>query len=92
MIIADSSYDVSEPTLDSHIARLQNSGADIFVTWSTPKASAQAIRKVAEMGWKPVFFLSYTSSSVGSVLKPAGLENAKGIISSAYGKDPTDPA
>ena len=91
MIIADASYEVSDPTLDSQIARLKDSGADIFVSWTTPKAAAQAIRKIAELGWKPVYFIGNTSSGVASVLKPAGLENAKGVISSAYLKDPFDP-
>jgi len=91
MIIADASYEVSDPTLDSQIARLKDSGANIFVSWTTPKAAAQAIRKIAEMGWKPVYIIGNTSSQVASVLKPAGFENAKGVISSAYLKDPTDP-
>jgi ABC-type branched-subunit amino acid transport system substrate-binding protein len=92
MIIAESSFELSEPTIDAHIARLKNSGADIFVSWTTPKASAQAIRKLAELDWKPVVFLASVSTSVASVLRPAGLENAKGIISNAYLKDPGDPA
>lgn len=92
MLVADASFEVAEPTIDSQIARLRDSGADIFFYWGTPKAAAQAIRKVAELRWKPVFFLSSTSSSIGSVLKPAGLDNAKGIISAAYYKDPSDPA
>jgi ABC-type branched-subunit amino acid transport system substrate-binding protein len=92
MIIADASYEVAEPTLDSQIARLRNSGADLFVSWTTPKAAAQAIRKIAELGWKPVYFIGNTSSSVASVLRPAGFENAKGVLSSAYLKDPADPA
>jgi MFS family permease len=69
----------------------RNSGADVFVAFVAPKAAAQTIKKVAELGWKPAFFLSTAASSVGSVLKPAGFVNAKGIISSAYLKDPTDP-
>jgi branched-chain amino acid transport system substrate-binding protein len=92
MLVADVPFEITDPTLDSHIARLKDSGADIFVSWSTPRASAQTIRKIAELGWKPIFFLSSTSASVGSVLRPAGLDNAKGIISSTYTKDPTDPA
>ncbi|UZE47873.1 ABC transporter substrate-binding protein [Rhodopseudomonas sp. P2A-2r] len=91
MIVADASFELSEPTIDAHLARLKSSGADIFVAWSTPKASAQAIRKLAELDWKPTFFLGSISSSVASVLRPAGLENAKGIISNAYLKDPVDP-
>jgi ABC-type branched-subunit amino acid transport system substrate-binding protein len=92
MLIADASFEVTDPTIDSQIARLRDSGANIFFYWGTQKAAAQAIRKIAEMGWKPVFFLSSTSTSVGSVLTPAGPENAKGIISAAYYKDPTDPS
>jgi branched-chain amino acid transport system substrate-binding protein len=92
MIIADKSYEVSDPTIDSQIVALKDSGADIFMTWAAPKGAAQAIRKVGELGWKPVFFLANVSTSVASVLKPAGLENAKGIISTVYLKDPTDPA
>ncbi|WP_315830925.1 ABC transporter substrate-binding protein [Bradyrhizobium prioriisuperbiae] len=92
MIIADAPFEMADPTLDSQVVRLKNSGADIFVSWSTPKAAAQAIRKIGELGWKPAYFLGNTSTSVASVLKPAGLEHAKGIISSAYLKDPTDPA
>ena len=92
MIISDKSYEVSDPTIDSQIVALRDSGADIFFSWAAPKGSAQAIRKVGELGWKPKFFLANTATSVGGVLKPAGLENAKDIISTAYLKDPTDPA
>src|SRR5882672_7645038 len=91
MIIADKSYEVSDPTIDSQIVALKDSGADIFMTWAAPKGAAQAIRKVGELGWKPVYFLGSVSTSVATVLKPAGLDNAKGIISTAYVKDPTDP-
>jgi branched-chain amino acid transport system substrate-binding protein len=91
MIIADKSYEVSDPTVDSQIVALKDSGADIFMTWAAPKGAAQAIRKVGELGWKPVYFLGNVSTSVATVLKPAGLDNAKGIISTAYLKDPTDP-
>jgi ABC-type branched-subunit amino acid transport system substrate-binding protein len=92
MIIADKSYEVSDPTIDSQIVALKDSGADIFMTWAAPKGAAQAIRKVGELGWKPKFFLANVSTSVASVLKPAGLENAKDIITTSYLKDPTDPA
>src|SRR6201996_2968684 len=91
MIIADKSYEVSDPSIDSQIVALHDSGADIFFSWAAPKGSAQAIRKVGELGWKPKFFLANTATSVASVLKPAGLEYSKGIISTAYVKDPTDP-
>ena len=91
MIIADKSYEVSDPSIDSQIVALHDSGADIFFSWAAPKGSAQAIRKVGELGWKPKFFLANVSTSVAGVLKQAGLENAKDIISTAYLKDPTDP-
>jgi ABC-type branched-subunit amino acid transport system substrate-binding protein len=91
MIIADKSYEVSDPSIDSQIVALHDSGADIFFSWAAPKGSAQAIRKVGELGWKPKFFLGNTATSVASVLKPAGLEFSKDIISTAYLKDPSDP-
>ncbi len=90
-IVAKQSYDVSEPTIDSHIVSLQASGADVFVAVATPKFAAQSITKVHQLGWHPMFLLNNVSASVGSVLKPAGLDNAQGIISAAYLKDETDP-
>ncbi|WP_024515253.1 ABC transporter substrate-binding protein [Bradyrhizobium sp. Tv2a-2] len=90
MIIADKSYEVSDPSIDSQIVTLHDSGADIFFSWAAPKGSAQAIRKVGELGWKPKFFLANTATTIASVLKPAGLDNSKGIISTVYVKDPTD--
>ena len=92
MIVAELPYDPSEPTVDSQVVALKTSGADIFFDEASPKFAAQAIRKAAEIGWKPILFLASISNSVGSVLRPAGLENSKGIISSNYIKDPTDPA
>src|ERR1700743_3762435 len=91
MIVADKSYEVSDPSIDSQIVALHDSGADIFFSWAAPKGSAQAIRKVGELGWKPKFFLANTATSIASVLKPAGLQFSKDIISTAYLKDPTDP-
>ena len=91
MIVAEISYDLSEPTVDSKVVALKTSGADIFFDEASPKFAAQAIKKAAEIGWKPTLFLASISNSVGSVLKPAGLDNSKGIISSNYLKDPTDP-
>jgi branched-chain amino acid transport system substrate-binding protein len=91
MIVAEDSYEVSEPTIDSHIVKLKASGADIFVNITSPKFAAQAIKKNAEIGWKPMHFLNNVSVSIGSVIKPAGMENAQDIISSQYLKDPTDP-
>jgi len=90
MIVLEESYEVSAPTIDSHIVKLKASGADVFVNITTPKFAAQAIKKNAEIGWKPVHFLNNVSASVGSVMKPAGFENGQDIISSAYLKDPTD--
>jgi branched-chain amino acid transport system substrate-binding protein len=90
MIVLEESYEVSEPTIDSHIVKLKSTGADVFVNITTPKFAAQAIKKNAEIGWKPLHFLNNVSGSIGSVIKPAGMENAQDIISSAYLKDPTD--
>lgn len=91
MIVSEVSYEVTDPTIDSQMVSLKGSGADVFFNITTPKFAAQAIKKAAEIGWKPVHYLNNVSQSVGSVLKPAGLENSVGIISTAYLKDPTDP-
>ncbi|MGY3442254.1 MULTISPECIES: ABC transporter substrate-binding protein [unclassified Bradyrhizobium] len=91
MIVAEDSYEVTEPTIDSHIVRLKATGADVFFNITTPKFAAQAIKKNAELEWHPLHFLNNVSSSIGSVIKPAGFEAAQGIISSQYLKDPTDP-
>jgi ABC-type branched-subunit amino acid transport system substrate-binding protein len=91
MIIAEESYETSEPTIDNHIVKLKSTNADVFVDIATPKFAAQAIKKVAEIEWKPLHILNNVSISVGSVLKPAGFENAQGIISAAYLKDASDP-
>src|ERR1700692_1587648 len=91
MIVAELPYEPSDPTVDSQIVTLKTLGADVFFNEASPKFAAQAIRKAAEIGWKPVQFLASISNSVGSVLKPAGLENAKDIMSTDYLKDPTDP-
>jgi branched-chain amino acid transport system substrate-binding protein len=90
MIIAEASYEVSDPTIDSQIVTLKGSGADTFFNITTPKFAAQAIRKVDEVGWKPVHYLNQVSASVGSVLKPAGLDKSVGLISMLYTKDATD--
>ena len=90
MIVLEESYEVSEPTIDSHIVKLKATGADVFFNITTPKFAAQAIKKNQEIGWKPLHFLNGVSSSIGSVIKPAGFENSQGIISSNYLKDPTD--
>jgi branched-chain amino acid transport system substrate-binding protein len=91
MIVAEAPYETSDPTVDSQIINLKASGADVFFNVTTPKFASQAIKKAAEIGWKPLHLLNNVSQSVGSVLKPAGLENAKGIYSSYYLKDATDP-
>jgi branched-chain amino acid transport system substrate-binding protein len=92
MIVAALPYDPSDPTVDSQVVALKTLGADIFFDEASPKFAAQAIRKASEIGWKPTLFLASVSNSVGAVLKPAGLENSKGILSTNYIKDPTDPA
>jgi ABC-type branched-subunit amino acid transport system substrate-binding protein len=91
MIIAEESFETSEPTIDNHIVKLKASGADVFIDIATPKFAAQAIKKVAEIEWKPLHFLNNVSASVGSVIKPAGYDNSQGIISAAYLKDASDP-
>jgi branched-chain amino acid transport system substrate-binding protein len=91
LIVMEESYEVSEPTIDSHIVKLKSTGADVFFNITTPKFAAQAIKKNAEIGWKPLHFLNNVSASIGAVMKPAGFENGQDIISSQYLKDPTDP-
>src|ERR1700682_1144401 len=91
MIVAEESYEVSEPTIDSHIVKLKSTGADVYFSMTTPKFAAQSIKRVAELGWKPMYFQSNVGASVGSVLQPAGFENAQGILSAAYAKDGADP-
>jgi branched-chain amino acid transport system substrate-binding protein len=91
MIVAEESYETTEPTIDSHIVSLKSTGADVFFNVTTPKFAAQAIKKIHEIEWKPTHFLNNVSASIGSVIKPAGMENAQGIISSNYLKDTSDP-
>jgi branched-chain amino acid transport system substrate-binding protein len=90
MIVAEESFETSEPSVDNHIVKLKSTNADIFVNISTPKFAAQAIKKMAEIQWKPLHFLNNVSASVGSVIKPAGYENSQDIISAAYLKDASD--
>src|SRR5438067_5212097 len=89
-IIAEESYETTEPTIDSHIVKLKSTGADVFISITTPKFAAQAIKKLAEIEWRPLHIVSNVSASVGSVIKPAGFENAQGILSAAYAKDGAD--
>lgn len=91
-LVAEASFEVSSPTIASAIVNLKASGADTLVIAAITKFATQTIKSVAELGWKPAMYLTNTSIAVDTVLKPAGLENAKGIISAAYRKDPADPA
>jgi len=91
MIVAQASYEVTDPTADSQIVALQASGADTLLTFASPKFAAMTIRKIYDIGWKPLHFLAYSSASVKSVLQPAGLDKATGLVSAAFLKDPSDP-
>jgi ABC-type branched-subunit amino acid transport system substrate-binding protein len=91
MVAKTASYEVSEPTVDSQVISLQASGADVLLIAASPKFAAQAIRKTADLNWKPTRYLSIVSSTIAGVLKPAGLDNSRGLISAISGKDVTDP-
>ena len=91
MIIAEDAYEVAETTIDSHVVKMKSLNADVFVDVAGPKFAAQAIRKMGEIGWKPLHLLNSVSTSIGAVIKPAGFENAQGIVSVAYLMDPSDP-
>ena len=91
MIVAQASYEVTDPTIDSQIVQLQSSGADVFINITAPKFTAQAIRKAYDIGWKAVQYVTNVSSSVGAVLQPAGLDKSVGLITAAYLKNPGDP-
>jgi branched-chain amino acid transport system substrate-binding protein len=91
LIVKEQSYELSDPTIDTQMLTLKASRADTFYNVSSPKFAAQAIRKASELDWKPLHFLVYGSQSIQAVLEPAGLENATGIISATFGRDPTDP-
>jgi branched-chain amino acid transport system substrate-binding protein len=90
-IVAEESFETSQPTIDSNIVKLKSANADVLVTFATPKFAAQAIKKVGELGWKPLHILTNVSSSTGAVIQPAGFEYAQGVISASYTKDATDP-
>ena len=92
LIVIESSYETSTPTVDSQVLQIKGSNPDIFINISTPKFAAQAIKKIAELTWHPIHFLSNVSVSIGSVMKPAGYENSQDILSTIYLKDPKDPA
>jgi len=92
MIVAELSYETADPTIDSQIVRCKSAGANVFMSMTTPKFAAQGIKKIAELGWQPTHYIGNNASSAGSTLKAAGFEISKGIISSAYMKDPVDAA
>ncbi len=89
-IIAEESYEVSEPTIDNHIVKLKTSGADVPISITTPKFAAQTIKKMAEIDWKALQIVANVSTSVGAVMKPAGFENGQGVLSAHYAKDAGD--
>jgi len=91
LILIESSYETSAPTVDSQVVQIKGANPDIFINISTPKFAAQAIKKLGELKWTPVHFLTNVSASIGGVMKPAGYENDQGILSTAYLKDPKDP-
>ena len=91
MVVSEASYEVSDPTIDSQVLKIKDSGADLFFSATTPKQAAQAIKKIHELNWKPVQIVDINATSVGAVMKPAGLDAAKGVISVNYGKEPLDP-
>ncbi|WP_407178048.1 ABC transporter substrate-binding protein [Bradyrhizobium sp. STM 3562] len=91
LIIAEESYETTEPSIDSHIVKLKGTGADVLVDITTPKFAAQAIKKAAELQWKPMHLLTDVSISIGAVMKPAGLEASEGVLSAGYLKDASDP-
>jgi ABC-type branched-subunit amino acid transport system substrate-binding protein len=91
ILIAEESYETTEPSIDSHIVKLKGTGADVLVNISTPKFAAQAIKKMAELEWKPMHVMTDVAISIGAVMKPAGLEASEGILSAGYLKDASDP-
>ncbi|AWO94617.1 MULTISPECIES: ABC transporter substrate-binding protein [Bradyrhizobium] len=91
MIVLEEAYDTSEPAVDEHVVKLKASGADVFISITTPKFAAQAIKKAAEINWHPMQIISNVSASVGGVLEPAGIEISQGILSASYTKDGSDP-
>ena len=91
MIVAEESYELSEPTIDSHIVKLKALNPDVLLIFTTPKFGAQTVKKAGELAWKPVMIISNVSASIASVMKPAGFDNAQGVISAAYAKDTSDP-
>jgi branched-chain amino acid transport system substrate-binding protein len=91
IIVAEESYETTEPSIDSHIVKLKGTGADVLVNITTPKFAAQTIKKMAELEWKPMHLMTDVSISIGAVMKPAGLEASEGVLSAGYLKDASDP-
>src|SRR5262249_2447170 len=91
MIVLEQSYEVTDPMVDSQVVNLKNSGANVFMNVTTPKAAVQVIKKSHDIGWRPLHILTTVSTSVAAARKPAGLDAAKGLITALYMKDPTDP-
>jgi branched-chain amino acid transport system substrate-binding protein len=91
MIVLEESYEVSEPTIDTHIVKIKAANPDVLLIYTTPKFGAQTIKKTAELGWKPLQIITNVSASVGAVMNPAGFDNAQGVLSAAYAKDGADP-
>jgi branched-chain amino acid transport system substrate-binding protein len=91
MIVAEESYETSEPSIDDHLIKLKAAGADVFISVTTPKFAAQAIKRASEIDWHPLQIVVNVSSSVGAVMLPAGFENSQGILSANYAKDAADP-
>jgi len=91
LIVAEESYETTEPSIDSHIVKLKGTGADVFVNVTTPKFAAQTIKKMAELEWKPMHLMTDVSISIGAVMKPAGFEASEGVLSAGYLKDASDP-
>ncbi|MDX3965766.1 MAG: ABC transporter substrate-binding protein [Bradyrhizobium sp.] len=91
LIVAEESYETTEPSIDSHIVKLKGTGANVFVNISTPKFAAQAIKKIAELEWRPMHVMTDVSISIGAVMKPAGLDASEGVLSASYLKDASDP-
>jgi branched-chain amino acid transport system substrate-binding protein len=90
-VVKHVTYEITEPTVDSQIIQLKAAGANVFFNIATPKFAAQAMRKIADLGWKPVHYVNNVAASVGTVMKPAGFDNVQGILTAAYVMDPTDP-
>ena len=89
MIVAEESYELSEPSVDSHIVKLKSLNPEVLVVFTTPKFGAQTLKKAGELGWKPTIIIANVSASTATVMKPAGFDNAQGVISASYAKDST---